>query len=338
MPRLTVACLGFLLAAWLGVAGVLRAEDRVGLAELSPETESAIVQGLKYLSENQNSDGSFGREHVVAETALTLMAFMVQGNFPERPPYGEQMRKGVDHLLEAARRGKGYMGHSMYEHGLATLALSEAWGMSSRKDEIRETLRAAVQLILFAQNKEGGWRYQPRPQDADVSVTVMQLMALASAQEAGILVPDETIKKAIEYVKACSCAGSGGFAYQAHKGGPALARSAAGVMSLLITGERKCPEVEQGLRYLLGRLNTRDFDNADHYLYAQYYCIQVMYQAGDSYYQQWYPKIRDALLKKQTANGSFNAPGRDAGSPVRSTAFAILILGVPYRFLPIYQR
>ena len=57
-----------------------------------------------------------------------------------------------------------------------------------------------------------------------------------------------------------------------------------------------------------------------------------MYQAGDAHYRPWYPRIRETLLKKQAADGSWSD---DHGI---GTQMAILILGVPYRFLPIYQR
>ena len=125
----------------------------------------------------------------------------------------------------------------MYEHGLATLALSEVWGMSSRKG-IRDTLKQAVEIILSSQNSRGGWRYQPQPIDADISVTVMQIVALASAKEAGIHVPDHVIGKAKKYIKSLQVKGSGGFGYTGpHQ--PGFARTAAGVMSLLMCGERK---------------------------------------------------------------------------------------------------
>ena len=71
----------------------------------------------------RNEDGSWGDKYKAAETSLALMAFMVKGYMPEQPPYGGAMSKGVDFLLKAAREGGGYMGDSMYEHGLATLAL-----------------------------------------------------------------------------------------------------------------------------------------------------------------------------------------------------------------------
>jgi hypothetical protein len=301
-----------------------RGGDKVRIAELSPKAEQAIDRALRFMAGKQNRDGSWGREHAVAHTALTLMAFMVKGHFPDRPPHGDALARGIDFLLKAGRGGGGYMGDSMYEHGLATLALSEAWGMSTRGDEIRDALKRAVDVILRSQNKAGGWRYQPRPESADISITVMQILALASAKEAGILVPDETIKKAVAYVKSCQSSG-GGFGYT-DAGRPGFARTAAGVTSLLMCGERDTPAIEKGLEYL--KANRREAGGW--YMYGNYYAVQAMYQAGEGHYQQWYPTIRDELIGKQRADGGW---GDDYQTPM-----AVLILGVPYRFLPIYQR
>ena len=319
-------------AAWLSIFSTARAagsDGAVPVAELTPDVEKAIQGGLDWLLRTQAADGSWGGSYKTASTALGLMAFMVKGNFPERPPYGAELSKAVGFLLSQSSVD-GYMGSSMYEHGLATLALSEAWGMS-RQDEIRDGLKRAVTVILRAQNKDGGWRYNPMPADADLSVTVMQIVALASAKEAGILVPDTTIQKAVEYVLSCRHKESGGFGYQPG-GEPAFERSAAGVMSLFMSGQRENPAVQAGLAYLL-KLPGTVFADSGQYFYGHYYAVQSMYQAGDKYYQEWYPRIRDALLKRQDQTDGHWQDPHGIGTPM-----AILILGVPYRFLPIYQR
>ena len=308
---------------------VAQPRQAVAVAELTPQAEAAIKKGLAWLAKSQHGDGSWGRSYKVASTALSLMAFMVQGQFPERGPNGERLSKAVDYLLRENTAHRGYMGRSMYEHGLATLALSEVWGMSNR-DEIRDALKRAVSVILRSQNPAGGWRYNPQPRDADMSVTVMQVVALASAKEAGIFVPDETIDKAIKYVLYCQEKTSGGFGYTGPSG-PNLARSAAGVVSLMMCGQRDSDAVKRGLAYLMKQPDNV-FAGGGHFHYAHYYAAQGMYQAGDKYYQKWYPKIRDALLKQQTPAGSW--PG---GHGIE-TQMSILILGIPYRFLPIYQR
>ena len=333
---LLLICAALVAAVPAGRACAAAADDgnRVRTAELAPEAERAIDNGLKFLSRQQNPDGSWGKKYPEATTALTLMAFMLKGHFPEKGPYGQPLDKGVAFLLDRAKQGGGYMGVNMYEHGLATLALSEAWGMSDRK-EIRDTLKRAVDVILRAQSPTGGWRYQPRPEDADISVTVMQIVALSSAKEAGIHVPAQTIEKALKYVKSLQVKSDGGFGYT-NASQPEFARSAAGVMALEMCGERDSRAVLMGLEYLK-RLPDSKFKETKFYLYGHYYAIQAMYQAGESYYQEWYSHIRDPLLAKQREDGSWSGGGEE-GDPCYATSMSILILGVPYRFLPIYQR
>ena len=311
-------------------------DDAVGYAELTPDAEAAIERGLRFLASTQNPDGSWGQTYRGAETALALMAFMVRGEFPGRGPRGDQLDRGLQFLLARSRANNGYLGdvrQGMYEHGLATLALSEVWGESDR-DEVGDALKAAVQVIFKSQNKEGGWRYAPQPRDADLSVTVMQIVALASAKEAGVLVPDEVLEKAAAYVLRCQT-GDGGFAYQPG-GSTGDARTAAGVLSLQMVGMGDTPACRRGLRYLIDK-KSNTLRGGSHYYYSHYYAIQGMYQAGDQTYQYWYPDVRDALLQRQQADGGWH-DGGSGTSPAYGTSMSILILGVPYRYLPIYQR
>jgi hypothetical protein len=307
------------------------ADAGVRVARLSPQAEKAIERGLAYLARRQNTDGSWGQNYRPATTSLGLMAFMLKGHFPKKGKYGERLDRAVRYLVAQTKLRGGYVGVNMYEHGLTTLALAEVWGMSDR-EEIGTALKRAVRIILRSQSTRGGWRYLPRP-DQDISVTVMQIVALASAKEAGIHVPANVIQRARTYVKNLQVKYVGGFGYQ-NAGNPGFARSAAGVMSLLMTGDRDSKEVLLGLEYLR-RLPRSKFTKTEFYYYGHYYAIQAMYQAGESYYQQWYPLIQQALLAKQRTDGSWTG-GR--GGAEYSTAMAVLILGVPYRFLPIYQR
>ncbi len=311
---------------------------RVGVAELSPQAENAIDKGLRYLAKTQNQDGSWGSRYPAAMTGLSMMAFMLKGYFPERGQYAKTMDRALAWLLKRGKEGGGYLGgtnQGMYEHALATLALAEVWGMTN-KEEVRDILKRAVAIILRSQHDSGGWRYQPQPIDADISVTVMQIVALASAAEAGILVPAQTIRKATEYVKKCQNPLSGGFGYQPGGRDPSLSSSAAGLLSLLMCGERETKEAKRGIQYLRS-LPKEEFNQTKFYHYGHYYAVQAMYQAGEDHYQHWYPQIRDALLKKQRDDGSWLGDGGES-DPAYGTSMSILILGVPYRFLPIYQR
>src|SRR5690606_18221402 len=168
----------------------------------------------------------------------------------------------------------------MYDHGFGTLFLAEVYGMTSRPD-LREKLKKATQLITNTQNKQGGWRYLPqRVSDADISVTICQIMALRAARNSGIFVPRNTVDNCIEYVRKSQNA-DGGFRYMLNPGPSQFPRSAAGVVALFSAGVYEGKEVENGLNYLMlhlpGHQRRRD---SSHYFYGHYYAVQAMYQAG----------------------------------------------------------
>lgn len=297
-----------------------------------------MKRALKYLAENQESDGSWSGKggSDVAIVGICALAFMSQGHQPDRGPYGTVLRKATDYLAaNCAPTGliynaDGAAGPPMYGHGFATLAVAELYGMTRRGD-LREKLDEAVRLVLRTQNDEGGWRYQPRPSDADISVVICQIMALRAAANAGLRVPKETTAQAIQYVKRCSNNPDGGFSYMPEQRGSAQARSGAGVLALIVMGERQSPECQRGLEYLMTRPpGSRD----PHLYYSLYYCTQAMYQAGGRYWEWWYPKCADYLLKNQRSDGSWT----DSPGPAYATGMGVLALQVPAALLPIYQK
>src|SRR5207253_2472414 len=104
----------------------------------------------------------------------------------------------------------------MYGHGFATLFLGEVYGMTHERklrERLRDKLRLALELICKSQNREGGWRYHPHSHDADLSVTVCQIMALRSARNAGFAVPVEVVDRCTAYVKRCQDKRGGWFRY-----------------------------------------------------------------------------------------------------------------------------
>ena len=337
MKTLTIIGMALILSA----RHVALAQNQVETARLSPEVRTAIDKGLAFLASRQSDDGHFevrspgSSDPPVASTAVALMAFMVQGNVPGRGEHGKTMDAAIDYLLKVGEKQTGYLGQSMYEHGLGTLALSEAWGQS-KNNKIRDVLRAAVDVTMRAQNGAGGWRYNPQPVDADLSVTVMQLVALNSAREAGIAVPDLTIRKAVGYVLKSWNPIGGGFLYQPGGGeeNPRFATTAAGVMSLIMSSEREHARTRQGLAILAAYPDAKFKTSKGYFLYAHYYAVQDMYQAGDKFFQPWYPKIAATLVNEQWKDGSWHI----GDAPIFDTGMAIMILGVPYRFVPIYQR
>jgi len=269
------------------------------------------------------------------------MAFLADGHTPHRGAYGPQVDRCLDFLAaNTAENGfifaaEGASRGPMYGHGFATLFLAEVYGTAPAK-EVRETLARAVRLIIDTQNSEGGWRYEPRRHDADISVTVCQVMALRAAHNAGIYVPNAVIDRAVEYVKRCQNA-DGGFMYQADQPPPesAFPRSAAALVALYSAGIYEGEEIRKGLDYLLRfppRSNAHGEQN--YYLYGHYYAVQALWHAKGKSWQTWYPAIRDVLLREQREDGSWF----DTISPEYGTAMALLILHMPANYLPIFQH
>jgi hypothetical protein len=344
----------FLAQSALGLSGLLaggwslaRAQqggdfERSAAALVTAETQQAIDNGLAYLAGRQNEDGSFGAagySRNVAVCALAGMAFMAGGSTPGRGPYGAEVNRCVRQLLDRTDE-QGYIHYApaqshgpMYEHGFATLFLAEVYGMSP-ESTLRDKLAKAVRLIIDTQNGDGGWRYVPKRDDADISVTICQVMALRAARNAGLAVPNETIERCIEYVKR-SQNPDGGFMYMITGGPSAFPRSAAGVVALYSAGIYDGDEIRKGLDYLAEQVPTRDnFSRESHFFYGHYYAVQAMWHAGGKYWENWYPAIRDTLVARQVKGGSWP----DAICPEYGTAMACIILQMPNNYLPIFQR
>ena len=315
-------------------------EDAANL--MKPETRKAIEAGLAYLRSRQNDDGSFaagqyGRN--VAVCSLAGMAFMANGSTPGRGAYGRDVNRCVSFVLNNAH-DSGFIvsdavSHGpMYGHGFATLFLAEVYGMYP-DTMVREKLANAVELIINTQNEEGGWRYEPKRQEADISVTICQVMALRAARNAGIFVPNETIDRCIDYVKRSQNA-DGGFMYMLSQPGDSrFPRSAAGIVALYSAGIYEGEEIERGLDYLMKHVPRSEAPQRDsHYFYGHYYAVQAMWQAGGERWRDWYPAVHDALLARQKPEGYWF----DSISPEYGTAMACIILQMPNNYLPIFQH
>ncbi|HMN42065.1 MAG TPA: prenyltransferase/squalene oxidase repeat-containing protein [Phycisphaerales bacterium] len=330
-------------------ADIKTAENAALAGEITPELDRSVARGLEFLVSEQADDGSFGSGRYgknIAVTALSCIALMADGNVPGRGKYGRNVQKGLEFVLASSTETGLLAADStngpMYGHGFATLFLGEVYGMTRGGGETNlstrthEALVKACTLIERSQNAEGGWRYNPVPYDADVSVTICQIMALRSARNAGIEVPKETIDKAVEYVRQCQNP-DGGFRYQTSQGVSAWPRSAAGVASLYYAGIYRDDAIDRGVKYVMSSAypGTANTANGAHYFYGHYYSVQTMYLAGGESWAKWWPAVRRELIDKQQGDGSWSDP---SVGPAYGTAMAMIILQMPKRFLPIFQK
>jgi hypothetical protein len=326
-------------------------EPNAGSTTVDPLTEIKVVErvraattrGLDYLRSKQKPDGSWHNNNAV--NGLAILAFLGRGHTPGRGPYRDVLEKAKKFVISNANKTTGYLSlGTMYEHGLATLALAEMYGMDP-DPELEKTVRKAVELIEKIQSANGGWNYSPAPGDGDLSVSVMQIVALRAANNADIPVREQVIQKAITYVRNKSHP-AGGFGYTGPAQGPHT--TAAGILSLQLLGQYNDPTLPKALDYL-SRCYVDWKCNGYYFYYFHYYAVQANYQAGAKYWDTWHPRIRELLLAQQAKDGSWEVPPDSAEknserggvidpNKVYSTAMACVILDIYMHFLPAYQR
>ena len=346
--------------------------------------EAAVERALAWLAGQQQPDGSFptlemGQPGV---TSLCVMAFMAHGHLPGDGPYGQHLERATDFVLESQKengllsrvgpngpRITRNMAHEVgeaaaYNHAIASLMLSELYGMSQseRSGRIQRTVAKSLSASLEMQRwpkqpatDQGGWRYVSAPvfgTDSDLSVTGWQLMFLRSARNAGFDVPKQSIDDAVAYIRRTYHQNYGTFVYMQGRGMQDLrsrAMAGAGILALAHAGFHGAPEATKSADWLL-QYNFDEYNriepftqqwHIDRYHYSLFNSCQGMYQLGGQYWEQFFPRTARTLLANQQPDGSWPAESHfnDAKfGNAYTTALVVLSLGAPNQFLPVFQR
>ena len=300
---------------------------------LVQEIDETYRNGLGFLAESQEergcwTDSSYGSQPGVV--GMAILAFLARGDDPEFGPYRLHVKRAINFLLKQQNQKTGYIGNSMYNHGFATLALAEAYGLTNDL-RLGPALEKASKLIVSSQksNSKGGWRYSPDSQDADSTISGAQLVALFAARNAGIKVPEEAIEKGKAFLLSCQDS-NGGFGYTAASGAN-LPRSAIGSLILSLAKETNTDAYRNSVDFL--KKNSQ-FGDQGHQYYSLYYTSQAMFRASPSLWNSWNSQNFKRLQSTQTENGSWNG---NYGQTFVTSA-ALLSLALNYRYLPIYER
>jgi hypothetical protein len=347
---------------------------------ISPLVKGSVDRAVKWLMQQQKKDGYFHDQkneqtakkgdvpgYSGAMTALAIMGLSSVGHMPsDATPEGQAVARGLKFMLEFiepdldSKETNGYLGRvdrsRMYGHGIMSLMFAEMLGMGLDEEmdrKVRERLDGAVKLIVKSQrvpksdSNKGGWRYEPQSSDADISVTVWQLLALRAAKNAGLDVPDDAIKDAIAYVKRSYRSErdsmgrpkdlAAAFSYEPYGGRQTFSTTAAGLLSLQVCGQYESPEVIGSANFLMK--NPPEI-NEPWFYYGNYYYAQGMYQRGGDFAATARRKTEDTLVKAQSPEGAWyprNGNEKSAGA-VYATALSLLSLSVYHHFLPIYQK
>lgn len=326
--------------------------------EITPATQAAIDKGLSMMARRQQRNGGFEGSAPVATAAVCGLAFLASGSTCERGPYSDNIRRAVDFILRSAGRSGfiteansgGIGGSGMHGHGYASLFLAEVCGTISDPDlqeRVKEALQRAVKNIEETQNQYGGWNATPNRQatdDGSGAVAVMQITAMRAARNAGLEVDKGSIEKAVQYILKITST-DGWTQYNIHASGArgrggSSALTGAGMTILNALGLYDEPKLKKGIENVMGNApflgKGGDSGWQTWYFYTAFYATLAIYQTGGDEWKRWWPAMRDDIVKRQAADGSWNGQYGDYG-PIWS-AFACLTLQMPCRFLPLYAE
>lgn len=334
------------------------------------QTERAVQGALVWFSRHQNPDGSWSlHDHACrdgkctcggtgdthsnsAATAFALLPFLAAGQTHESDgPFKPTIARGLNWMVSNQDKNTGSLAargdaQVMYTHGLATIALVEAYGLSKDK-RLLIPAQAAVNFIQNAQGTStGSWTYGPDPNatSGDTSVFGWQLMALKSAQMAGLQVNPKSLQGAQKWLTKVSKGKAGGlFCYNADTG-PAPTMTSVGLLGTQYLGaQRKDPRITEGMNYLMSMLPNPRQRNC----YYWYYATQVMHNLPGPEWDRWNREMRRVLVDTQEKDGCAmgswdpNLPTPDPwgkhGGRVMVSSIAALTLEVYYRYLPLYN-
>jgi hypothetical protein len=345
-----------------GPAGSAWAAD----GEITPQSEQALSDGLAWLARQQGATGNW-ESNDLGLVSLGAMAFLSAGHLPGRGPYGDHVDRALAYVVQNAKPS-GLLNiadqqRDMYNHGLATFVLAQAYGMTD-DPKLGQALDQALKLIAQTQCEDGGWDYRARRQARghDLSLAVMQAKALRSAVDSGFEVRNDVIQLAIrsvrEYYSAENQArgfdplaeqGPGQFTYDGHS--RTLAMAACGVVCLQEFGQYddwRIPKNIEAIDKELQKLQVkRGRGEVPFDAYTLYYVSQALYQVGGAPWEEHYPRLREALVESQVKrpdqpaeHGSWRDTRWVHGKPgmLYGTAVSCFVLSIPNRYLPILQE
>ena len=361
------------------------------------ESERAVELALAYLARRQSPDGRWdgskygsgrgsndqtladvegkadrlqtGRKADTGITGLVTLCYLGAGYTRTAGRYAPVVDRAVRYLLSEQAENGDLGGEAnyyarMYCHGIATYALAEALALEGENADpaLRRAVEKAVDYIAGQQYPDGGWRYSQRVRYGDVSMFGWQCLALKSADNAGVRMPEGARTGMVRFLRSRSetvgergrvnLKPNGGLARyilyldelgdplddQRHAITPAMTAEALFCKQMLGL-YRDNPASVEAVAYLSEHPPELRAWN----LYHWYYATLALFQHGGPAWEAWNTELREILVAEQIARGP------DAGAwPLRSTAdnytafggrlystaMATLCLEVYYRFTP----
>ena len=334
------------------------------------DTEKAVSMALKWLAAHQDpNSGAWSLTHSIvcngqcdhagkrrfsqnAATGLALMCYLGAGQTHLEGEYKQTVFKGLGFLIKNMKFQKGlgswYVGgggqgyDDMYAHGIASIAMCEAFGMT-KDPALLEAAQNGVNFLAYAQNPStGGWHYAPQGL-GDTSVVGWQMMALKSAAMSGLSVDLNVVRKANSFLDQMSWGDYGSFYHYDHRRvkentGYNSSTTACAVLCRMYSG---LPKDHPSIKIAVERFSNDGPSPTN--TYYNYYATQVMKQVGGPEWEKWNVRMRDKLVASQEKSGHMagswywaDVHGADPGGRLYITCMATMMLEVYYRYMPLY--
>ncbi|QEG42428.1 DUF5684 domain-containing protein [Roseimaritima ulvae] len=330
-------------------------------------SEAAVTKALKWLERHQLPNGAWTFAHQVVcrdpacdhsgshkeavngATALALLPFLGAGQTQFTGEHKKTVERGLAFLIANGKpKSIGGLqcldftekGGSMYSHGLAAIALCEAYAMTE-DSRLAGPAQGALNFIMYAQDpRGGGWRYRPR-QAGDTSATGWQIMALKSGYMGHLTVTPASIRGSTLFLDSVQSDGGSLYGYTAPVANRRSGRAchAVGLLCRMYLGwDKDHPGIKKGVQHL-SAIGVAKGD-----IYYNYYAAQVLRQYGGSEWEKFNTELRDWLVAEQSDTGGTKGSwafknaghGTEHGGRLYMTCMATMILEVYYRHMPLY--
>ena len=331
------------------------------------EDGSWDTDGFAELCEGEGACGDPGQPYNdVGLTALALLALLGDGNTSYTGPYRGEVGRGLRWLIEQQDPENGRIGEVgwtgwIYNHAAATIALSEAL-VFAESNWLRAAAQLAVTPILRARNPYSAWRYGPIPEGKnDTSVTGWTLVALKTAERAGLTVDPTAFEGGLSWIEEVTDPATGRCGYD-EIGSPSArvedvndhyppkkgeAMTAVALFTRILSGQSPGEEamLTKHADLMLQKLPEWDPDGLGNDMYYWYYGTLAMAQMPEKrYWRPWSAALHGALLENQRvggcADGSWdaNGPWGYEGGRVYSTALLALCLEARWRYVVMFPE
>ncbi|MFP6617903.1 MAG: prenyltransferase/squalene oxidase repeat-containing protein [Pirellulaceae bacterium] len=329
-------------------------------------SEAAVHAALQWLVNHQGDNGGWspraleggverrigghdrkgaGGQADTGISGLVLLAFLGNGQTQWEGVHRQVVKKGLEYLTRQQAQDGNLAGSArlfarMYCHGMATLALSEAYAMTGDA-RLAAPVQRAARYTMWAQHpRSGGWRYQSGDR-GDMSQFGWQVMALRSAQCAGVEWSATTRQLNTRFLRSVLHGKAGGLASYRPLQQPSRTMTAeAMVCRAFLNWPRNEAAIQEGVQYILRELPGSGKKN----FYYWYYASLALHQIQGPAWPRWNQALQTELLRLQRREDPWEGSWDPDtvwgayGGRAYSTAMAALCLEVYYRYLPLYQQ